>query len=80
MPYVTIRIIKEIATPEFKAELIARVSEAVADVEAEFTGAVKEKVLARLWCVVEEVPFENWGVGGILVTPEMLKEELGIGV
>jgi len=78
MPYVTIRVIKEIATPEFKAKLIARVSDVVADIEVEFLGANKEKVLSRLWCVVEEVPYENWGSRGVSLTPEKLKENLGI--
>ena len=78
MPYVIIRTLKKFATPEFKAKLIARVSEAVADVEVEVLGADKEKLLAHIWCIVEEVPSENWGVGGVAVTPEMLKESLGI--
>jgi len=78
MPYVIIRTLKKFATPEFKAELIARVSEAVADVEVEFLGADKEKLLPYIWCIVEEVDSENWGVGGVAVTPEMLKEALGI--
>jgi len=79
MPYVTIRTLRKFATPEFKAELIARVSEAIADVEVEFLGADKEKLLPNIWCIVEEVESENWGVGGVPVTPEMLKEALGIG-
>ena len=74
-----IRTLKKFATPEFKAKLIARVSEAVVDVEVEVLGADKEKLLAHTWCIVEEVPSENWGVGGVPVTPEMLKESLGIG-
>jgi len=78
MPYVTIRTLKKFASPEFKAELIARVSEAVADVEVEFLGADKEKLLPYIWCIVEEIESENWGVGGVPVTPEMLKEALGI--
>jgi 4-oxalocrotonate tautomerase len=78
MPYVTIRTLKKFATPEFKTALIAKVSEAVADVEVEFLGADKEKLLPYVWCIVEEVDSENWGVGGVPVTPEMLKEALGI--
>ena len=74
MPYVTIRTIKELSTPEIKAKLIARISETVADVLADASGANREKVLANLWCVVREIPFESWGVGGVQVTPAMLKE------
>jgi phenylpyruvate tautomerase PptA (4-oxalocrotonate tautomerase family) len=25
------------------------------------------------WCVIEEVEFENWGIGGNQVTAEMLQ-------
>ncbi|MBA7603320.1 hypothetical protein ES703_10427 [subsurface metagenome] len=78
MPYVIIRTLKKFATPEFKAKLIAKVTEAVADVEVEFLGADKEKLMANTWCIVEEVDSENWGVGGVPITPEMLKEGLGI--
>ena len=60
MPYVTIRTIKEVSTPEYKAKLIAKVSDAVADVVVDFSGADKEKVLAHTTCIVEEIPFENW--------------------
>ena len=79
MPYVTLRIIKEFATPEVKAKVIARISDAVADVIVEGMGADKEKVLAHTWCVVEEVSFENWGLGGVPLTLEILKEALGVG-
>ena len=79
MPYMEIKIGKEFATPEFKAKLIARLSEAAVDVIAEAVGADKEKLMAHMWCVVEEVPLENWGVGGVPVNIEMLKEALGIG-
>ena len=79
MPYVTIRIIKELATSEIKAKLIARMSETVAEVLADTSGANKEKVQANLWCVVEEIPFESWGVNGVPLTLEMLKEVVELG-
>jgi len=79
MPYVTIRIIKELSTPEIKAKLIARMSEAVADVLADTSGANREKVLANLWCVVEEIPFDSWGVGGVQASRAMLKEVVELG-
>jgi 4-oxalocrotonate tautomerase family enzyme len=79
MPYVAIKLIKELTTPEVKAKFIARISHAVADVIVEGMGADKEKVLAHTWCVVEEVPFDNWGLGGVPLTLEILKEALGVG-
>ncbi len=68
MPYVTIRVFKKYAKPEVKAKLIARLSEAAVDVIAEATGEDKEKVLAKTWCIIEEIPSENWGVNGVPVT------------
>jgi 4-oxalocrotonate tautomerase family enzyme len=74
MPYVTIRIIKELATTEIKAQLIARTSEAVADVLAGASDANRDKVLANLWCVIEEIPFDGWGVGGVQASRQMLEK------
>lgn len=78
MPYVTIRLLKEFLTPELKAKYIARISEAVADVIVEETGADREKVLALTTVIVEEIPSENWGKGGVRLTPESIEEALGI--
>ena len=77
MPYVTLRTIKELLTPELKAKFIARISEAVADVIVEDSGADREKVLASTWCVVEEIPFESWGVSGVPLTIRRTKEIVG---
>jgi len=65
MPYVVFRTVKELMTPELKAKFIARISEAVADVIVEDSGADREKVLACTWCIIEEIPFENWGLSGL---------------
>lgn len=64
MPYVNIKITKENATPEKKAELIREV-----------TG-VLQRVLGKnpktTFVVIEEVDTDNWGIGGETVT-EMRK-------
>jgi len=78
MPHVTLRILKEFATPEVKAKFIARISEAVVDVIVEDSDADREKVLAHTTCIVETVPCESWGLGGVPLTPESVKELLGI--
>ncbi len=78
MPLVTIKIAKEASTPEFKAELIAGVSDVVADLVVARFGADKEKVLAHLMCIIEEVPFESWGLRGVPSTSESVREDLGI--
>ena len=65
MPYITFRTIGGLMTPELKAKLIAKISEASADVIVEDSGADREKVLANTWCIIEEIPFENWGLSGL---------------
>ncbi|KTE05682.1 tautomerase family protein [Sphingopyxis sp. H115] len=59
MPYVNIRITREGATPAQKAELIAGVTDLL------------ERVLAKnpatTVVTIDEVDFENWGIGGLPV-------------
>ena len=74
MPYVVFRTVKGLMTPELKAKLIAKISEAVADVLVEDSGADREKLLASTWCIIEEIPFENWGLSGVPLTLGRTKE------
>jgi 4-oxalocrotonate tautomerase len=60
MPYVNIRITKEGATVEQKAELIRRVTQLLADVLG--------KNPATTVVVIDEVDMDNWGIGGETVT------------
>ena len=59
MPYVNIRITREGATPEQKAELIAGVTELL--------RGVLGKNPATTVVTIDEVDFENWGIGGLPV-------------
>ena len=59
MPYVNIRITREDATPEQKAELIGGVTELLQRVLA--------KNPATTVVTIDEVDFENWGIGGLPV-------------
>ena len=56
---------------EKKQGMIKRVSETVAEIEA--SPNPKDNLVPYTWCVIEEVDFENWGIGGNAVTPETLK-------
>ncbi len=76
MPYITFRTIKGLMTPELKAKLIAKISEAVADVLVEDSGADREKILDNTWCIIEEIPFENWGLSALPLTIKRTKERL----
>ncbi|KMJ52614.1 tautomerase [Vogesella sp. EB] len=60
MPYVNIKITREGATPEQKAELIAGVTGLLRDVLG--------KNPATTVVVIDEVDTDNWGIGGESVT------------
>jgi 4-oxalocrotonate tautomerase len=60
MPYVNIRITKEGATPDQKAQLIKEVTQLLADV----LGKNPQTTVV----VIDEVETDNWGIGGETVT------------
>lgn len=59
MPYVNIRITRESATPEQKAALIGGVTDLL--------QRVLGKNPATTVVTIDEVEFENWGIGGLPV-------------
>jgi len=74
MPFINIKVLKGTLSDEKKKEMISRVTEIVAEIEAR--PIPKEKMQPHTWCIIEEVDFGNWGIGGNPVTPEMLKAVL----
>lgn len=66
MPYVNIKITREGATTEQKAELIQGVTRLLSDVLG--------KNPATTFVTIDEVDTDNWGVGGIPVT-ELRKQQ-----
>jgi 4-oxalocrotonate tautomerase len=60
MPFVNIKITKEGATPEQKAELIKGVTDLLVK--------VLNKTPRTAVVVIEEVETDNWGIGGETVT------------
>jgi len=71
MPFINIKVLKGTLSNEKKAEMIKRVSETVAEIEA--SPSPKDNLVGYTWCVIEEVDFANWGVGGNQLSPEILK-------
>lgn len=59
MPYINIKITREGATHEQKAELIAGVTDLMA--------RVLDKRPATTFVVIDEVEMEDWGIGGMPV-------------
>ena len=74
MPFINIKVLKGTLSEEKKAEMIKRVSETVAEIEA--SPNPKDNLVPYTWCLIEEVDFEGWGIGGNAVTPEMLQQLL----
>jgi 4-oxalocrotonate tautomerase family enzyme len=74
MPFVNIKVLKGTLSDEKKKEMIARVTEIVAEIEAR--PMPKEKLQPHTWCIIEEVDFGSFGIGGVAVTPELLKAVL----
>ena len=60
MPYVNIKITDDGVTPEQKAELIKGVTELL--------QKVLDKNPQTTVVVIDEVPTDNWGIGGETVT------------
>lgn len=65
MPFVNIKIAKDGATPEKKAELISGVTNLLRDVMG--------KNPATTVVIIEEVDMDNWGIGGETVTARRKK-------
>lgn len=76
MPMVNIQVTREgsapdrsAVTPDEKAALIAGVSQLLLD--------VLHKPLDSTFVVIEEVPLENWGVGGLPVAEYRRRQAAG---
>jgi 4-oxalocrotonate tautomerase len=67
MPYVNIKITNEGATADQKAQLIAGVTKLLQDVLG--------KNPQTTCVVIEEVPTDNWGLGGETITVRRQREK-----
>jgi len=74
MPLIQIRLLEGAISEEQKKEMIARVSDVVAEIEAR--PHPKEKLLPHTWCIIDEVPPVKWGLGGQPLSLEILKSLL----
>jgi len=66
MPYVNVKITREGATAEQKAEVIRRMTQALVDI----LGKNPETTVV----VIDEVDTDNWGIGGTTVTERRRKK------
>jgi 4-oxalocrotonate tautomerase len=61
MPLIQVRVIKDVFSREQKAQMIARLTDAMVSIEGEAMRGVT-------WCVIEEVESGDWGIGGKAIT------------
>jgi phenylpyruvate tautomerase PptA (4-oxalocrotonate tautomerase family) len=70
VPVVTIDLIKGNISKEAKLEMMKRVSEVVAEIEARPNP--KENMLPFVYCIIREVEWGDFGNNGVPITPELL--------
>jgi len=66
MPFVNVKIIEGVFTPEQKQEMIRKLTDTMVSIEGENMRSVT-------WVVVEEVKSGDWGIGGNPLSTEDVK-------
>ena len=66
MPFVNVKLIKGVFTPEQKQEIIAKVTETMVGIEGESMRQVT-------WVTVDKVESGDWGIGGHCLTTQDVK-------
>jgi 4-oxalocrotonate tautomerase len=66
MPFINVKLIENVFTPDQKREIVERLTDAMVSVEGENMRSVT-------WVVVEEVHSGDWGIGGTPLTTEDVK-------
>ena len=61
MPFVNVKVIEGVFTPEQKQEMIRKITDTMVSIEGESMRSVT-------WVVVEEVKSGDWGIGGSPLT------------
>ena len=67
MPFVNVKLIEGVFTPEQKQEMLTRITETMVDIEGENMRPVT-------WVTIEEVPSGQWGIGGKALTTQDVKD------
>jgi 4-oxalocrotonate tautomerase len=63
MPFIQIKVVAGVFTPQQKREIVERLTEALVEIAG-------EGMRQLTWCVVEEVPSGEWGIGGQSITAD----------
>jgi len=57
MPFIQVKVIEDVFTPEQQAQIVRTLTDAMVSIEGENMRPVT-------WCVVEEVRSGSWGIAG----------------
>ena len=57
MPFINVKLIEGVFSPEQKQEIVRRLTDTMVEIEGENMRPVT-------WCVVEEVASGDWGIAG----------------
>jgi len=63
MPFVNVKVIEGVFSPEQKQDMVRRLTDTMVDIEGENMRQVT-------WCVIEEVNSGDWAIGGQCLTTE----------
>lgn len=66
MALITVKVIENVFTPEQKAQIAERLTDAMVSVEG-------EAMRGGIWCVIEEVRSGDWAIGGDRLTTADLR-------
>ena len=66
MPYINVKIVEDVFTPEQKREMVERLTETMVSIEGENMRPVT-------WVVIDEVASGDWGIGGKALTTEDIR-------
>jgi 4-oxalocrotonate tautomerase len=67
MPFVNVKVIKGVFTPDQKQEMITKLTETMVGIEGEPMRQVT-------WVTVDEVESGDWGIGGHCLTTQDVKD------
>jgi len=70
MPFVNVKVIKGVFSPDEKQQMISKLTETMVGIEGEPMRGVT-------WVTIEEVESGDWGIGGQPITTEYVKEIQG---
>jgi 4-oxalocrotonate tautomerase len=66
MPFINVKLIENVFTPEQKREMVKRLTDTMVEIEGENMRPVT-------WVLVEELSSGDWGIGGNPLTTEDVK-------